>query len=273
MINSIIGKLDIERCKNEFQSRKPFKYLVIDNFLPIKKANNLLKSFPKIESEKWIVGYDKENNPIKFAKDNPFEKKLIAISDRNKFPSNHKKIFHFFNSQIFLNLIKDLTGINNLLIDTTGRHAGLRGMLEGSYQHIHSDAMIHPDTGLRKRLSVILYLNKEWDESMGGSLELWDDNMTNCADKIIPAFNRLVIFECTEKSYHGVPDIIKLKDINDMRKSLIMSYMSTSEPNDRKLGRKRAKFVARPTDLKDEKTEKLRQERTMVDQTNSHRFM
>ena len=144
-------------------------------------------------------------------------------------------------------------------------------MLKGSYQHVHSDAVIHQENGLHKRLSVILYLNKTWSEELGGCLELWDDEMTHCVHKILPKYNRLVIFECTEYSYHGVPETIKLKSEDDMRKSLIFSYMS--KPIKGNSGRKRAKFVARPTDSKDEEIEKLRIERALVGQENEHRFM
>lgn len=264
-------KINIASLREEFTSKKPFKYMVIDNFLPDNIAQELLAEFPNANSNLWNVGYDDSGQPVKLAKDNPFEKRMVAISDKNKFPESHRKIFQYFDSQEFLSLLRKITNIDNLLVDTTGRHAGLRGMLDGSHQHIHSDAIIHPQTGLRKRLSAILYLNKEWKKSMGGFLEIWNDNMTECIRKISPDYNRLVVFECTEKSYHGVPETIELEDKNTMRLSLIFSYMS--DPAGLKSSRKRAKFVARPTDSKDKEIERLREERESTDQENEHRFM
>jgi Rps23 Pro-64 3,4-dihydroxylase Tpa1-like proline 4-hydroxylase len=263
--------IDVNDSYEKFKTKKPFKYIVLDNFLLKDVIENISNEFPNIESKLWNVGYDKENNPIKYAKDNPFEKKMIAISDQTKFPEFHKKVFKYFDSENFLIFLKKVTGIHDLEIDITGRHAGLRGMLNGSYQHVHSDAVIHPETGLRKRLSVILYLNESWKEEMGGCLELWNDEMSRCIDKILPVHNRLVIFECTEKSYHGVPEAVNLSDEHSMRKSLIFSYMS--QPTKENSGRKRAKFVARPTDSKDEEIERLRKERALINQENEHRFM
>ena len=261
---------DINSASKEFELAKPFRHIIIDDFLDDFVVKRIFDEFPKLSSELWVVGHNK-NQPIKYAKDNPFEKKMVAISDKEKFPKHHKQLFEYFDSTVFLNFLKKLTGIKDLQIDETGRHAGIRGMLNESYQHVHSDAVIHPQTGLRKRLSVILYLNKFWDENMGGCLEIWDDNMTKCVHKILPKYNRLVIFECTEKSYHGVPEPIKIQSKDGMRKSLIFSYMS--QPTKNNSGRKRAKFVARPCDSKSEEIERLRKERACVNQENEHRFM
>lgn len=267
----ITSKINSKTTRSSFQKSQPFKHIIIDNFLPDNIANSILSQFPNIEDDAWTVGYDENNQPIKYSKDNPFERKMVAISDSTKFPSFHKHIFEYFDSDCFLDFLKDITGIKNLRVDTTGRHAGLRGMLNGSHQHVHSDATIHPETGLRKRLSVILYLNKSWSLEKGGFLEMWDDDMEKCVNKISPDFNRLVIFECTDKSFHGVPETIKLEDGSEMRKSLILSYMSDQDGSVEE--RKRALFVARPNDRKDKEMEDLRRERASIDQKNRHRFV
>ena len=77
--------------------------------------------------------------------------------------------------------------------------------------------------------------------------------MKKCVHKIEPIDNRLVLFQNTDKSYHGVPSV------NAERKSITWSIASklsaTSE-------RKKALFVKRPND--NQSIEDLGLERSLV---------
>ena len=42
-----------ESLKKEFHSKKPFKYLMFDNFFPTEIAEEILSSYPTIENGKW----------------------------------------------------------------------------------------------------------------------------------------------------------------------------------------------------------------------------
>ena len=53
---------------------------------------------------------------------------------------------------------------------------------------------------------MLIYLNKNWYTEFGGNLELWDDKMLKAVTSIEPIFNRCVIFNTDEKSYHGHPE-------------------------------------------------------------------
>ena len=48
--------------------------------------------------------------------------------------------------------------------------------------------------GLDRRINVLIYLNKDWKKQYKGCLELWDKEMKNCKQKILPSFNKMVIF-------------------------------------------------------------------------------
>ena len=113
-------------------------------------------------------------------------------------------------------------------------------MTEGSYQLIHSDARIHPHFNVEKKITFLCYLNKHWKEQDSGYLEIWDDNMSECVDKIAPLYNRAIFFENTATSYHGVPEV------NSYRKSFLLSYLSDSKKS--KETRRKALFVQRPNE-------------------------
>lgn len=82
---------------------------------------------------------------------------------------------------------------------------GLHELRNGGYLNVHADFNRHPKLKLDRRLNVLIYLNKDWISEYGGELQLWDKEMKNCEKKIIPIFNRMVIFSTTDFSYHGNP--------------------------------------------------------------------
>ena len=70
--------------------------------------------------------------------------------------------------------------------------------------------------------------------------------MKNCEKKVLPIFNRMVIFSTTDFSYHGNPNKVKVEE-NNSRKSIALYYYSNGRPNsERKLGLHSTIFRKRP---------------------------
>ena len=76
---------------------------------------------------------------------------------------------------------------------------------------------------------MIIYLNKDWEESYGGHLELWDKEMTKSLHRILPIFNRMVVFTTTDFAYHGHPEVLKCPE-GQSRKSLALFYYTNGRP-------------------------------------------
>src|SRR5690606_7951229 len=79
------------------------------------------------------------------------------------------------------------------------------------------------------RLNILIYLNKDWEESYGGHFELWDKDMKECQQKILPVFNRMAMFSTTSHSYHGHPNPLTCPD-DRSRKSIALYYYSNGRP-------------------------------------------
>ena len=94
---------------------------------------------------------------------------------------------------------------------------------------IHVDFCRHPETNLDRRLNLLLYLNKDWREEYGGHLELFDTDVESCQKKILPLFNRMVIFNTTDYTYHGHPDPLTCPQ-GLCRNSLALYYFSNGRP-------------------------------------------
>ena len=187
--------------------KEPFDAWIIDNFLTEESLDVIHQNWPSNDHPSWNATRSTING-----KKNILEQGMLSISNPYDIPSPIENIIMLFHSNRFASHISDITNVRNLVVEKTMNWSGLRVMLPNSKQLIHSDARINPVTGLRKEITCLLYLNKEYKkESHGGCLELWNDSMQNCVREIEPIDNRLVLFRNNDKSYHGVPAVKKRK--------------------------------------------------------------
>ena len=109
---------------------------------------------------------------------------------------------------------------------------GLHQSIKGAFLNVHIDYNFHPKTKHHRRLNVLIYMNKNWGDEYEGHLELWDINETrqNLLEKISPKFNRCVIFETNDVSFHGHPKPLNIPD-GMSRKSLATYYYTKTRPS------------------------------------------
>ena len=110
----------------------------------------------------------------------------------------------------------------------------------GGKLNTHLDYSIHPKLGLQRKLNLIVYLNSRWKENWGGSLGLWGNKSNKKPGRLIktvaPKFNRAILFDTTQNSWHGLPDPIKCPK-NEFRKSLAIYYLCKKTSNISKRGK------------------------------------
>jgi type IV secretory pathway TrbD component len=96
-------------------------------------------------------------------------------------------------------------------------------MHRGDHFNIHSDRSVAYETGLIRRLAMIVFLNKSWQATYGGQLELWNHDGITRAAAIEPLFNRIVMFEVAHPDYHGVPTPLSCP-ADRIRQSFLVCY-------------------------------------------------
>ena len=180
----------------------PFNYWILDNFLDVEDARQLSKEF---------IDYDNPTEEIIHYQGWIAEKKTCNKWDR--FPPLTYKVFTNLLSVDFISKLSDITGVTPLYPDI-GLHGG------GWHMHgqsgrlaVHLDYSIHPKLDLQRKLNLILYLEEDYDPAWGGSLQFWshDEKKKKPKDKvreIEPIFNRAVLFDTTQNSWHGFPEPI-----------------------------------------------------------------
>ena len=210
----------ITSFKVDFLRAKPFPSIIIKDFFQEKFLSNVLEEFPDLEKIEASQKY-RNQNEFKFAN-----------NDYDNFPSSIKKLIDFLNSKFFLIFLQNLTSIEEKLISDSELHGGgLHEIKQGGILKIHTDFNKHPKNNLDRRVNLLLYLNKNWKDSYGGHLELWDQHMKKCINKIKPEFNTMVIFNTNDFSNHGHPDSLKCPS-NFSRKSIATYYFSDGRPQD-----------------------------------------
>jgi len=215
----------------EYIGGKPFPHVVLDNFFDPNLVDAVLAEFPKPKAINWQ----------KF--DSGSEIKLASAAEASFGPVTRLFLYHL-NSVTFLEFLSRVSGIENLISDPHFEGGGLHQIVRGGKLGVHADFNKHRDYGLDRRLNLLLYLNKDWREEYGGHLELWDRDMSRCESKVLPVFNRMMIFGTTDFTYHGHPDPLQCPE-GITRKSLALYYFSNGRPAEEVSGEHSTLFRAR----------------------------
>lgn len=200
----------------EFTSAAPFPHVVIEDFLAPSFADELLASFPAFERGN-SVGDDGR----------PGGKSTL---DRIRGPA-YQRLDDAIKSPEFLRAIGELTGIEGLIYDPWYLGGGTHENRAGMSLDPHVDFNFHPSERWHRRLNLIVYLNPQWEAGWGGCLELFRDPYADArpARSVAPVFNRCVIFETSERSWHAFDPIRLPQECAGLTRRSIALYFYTKE--------------------------------------------
>jgi hypothetical protein len=210
-----LGELARQRG-SDYRQADPFPHFVEDGLFNTSILDRVLAEFEAMERGGW--NRSDATHERKWSTDDPrllgpFTSALIAQ----------------LNGGLFLGFLEELTGITGLVPDPYLRGGGLHEIRRGGLLGIHADFNMHPRLKLYRRLNLLVYLNKAWDESWGGALELWDREGRGAIRTIPPVFNRTVLFDTSNFSYHGHPHPLACPT-DRSRKSVALYYYSAECP-------------------------------------------
>lgn len=185
------GKIGAEFYER-YVAAEPFPHIVLDDFLAEQLADLCLSEFPQRPSAGAGYARQQENKKLEF-KPETLSPSLRAL-------------FYSFNSIPFVEFLENLTGIKGLIPDPYFAGAGLHEVANGGHLNIHADFNHHAPLNLERRINVLIYLNRDWKEEYGGCFEIWDRAMSRRCLRVVPQFNRCVIFNTSSTSFHGNPE-------------------------------------------------------------------
>lgn len=231
-----INLSELQKGLSGFKHQYPFHHCVIDNFFSPELAKQLESEFPDYHSDQWYVYL------------NPLENKK-ALNHWDTFPKQTYKVMSYLCSTQFIEKILK-NSLSIALYPDPGLHGGgwhIHG--ECGNLNPHLDYHIHPKLGMVRKLNLIIYLSQSLQpEQHGGHLGLWEhDHVANQPGKLLkeiaPVFNRAVLFDTTQNSWHGMSRPLSVP-LGTYRKSLAVYYVMPVREGD-KITRKRALFAPR----------------------------
>ncbi len=218
MINSDVISQAGEIQKS-FQEALPFRHVAIDGFLQPEACESLLRDFPIFDPSKAI------NEMGEVGGKSVYEE----VADISPF---YRQFYQYINSKEFLDAVSALTGIPDLIADASLFGGGTHENLDGQALDVHVDFNIDERRMLHRRLNLLVYLNKEWEEAWGGLIELHSDPRHPEVDEVkslLPLFNRCVIFETSEYSWHGFETIHLPEGRKQLSRKSFAIYLYTKD--------------------------------------------
>jgi Rps23 Pro-64 3,4-dihydroxylase Tpa1-like proline 4-hydroxylase len=194
----------------------PFPHIVFDSFLDPELLRAVLTEFDAMDRSSWH--YTERATERKY-----------STEDFQHFGPNTRAVFAQLNAAVFLAFLENLTGIAGLIPDPHLRGGGLHEIRRGGALGVHADFNFYSRLNLYRRLNLLIYLNENWQQEWGGDLELWDRSGKRRVQQISPIFNRAVIFDTSNFSYHGHPRPLQCPE-ERARKSLALYYYTVEAP-------------------------------------------
>ncbi len=206
--------------RHRFQSATPFRHAVVEGFFEPQFAEELLEHFPRFDPSR-------ARNEIYGG----VWGKAVNTNIRSIDPA-YAELYATIASQPFLDLIGELSGIPDLLLDPALFGGGTHENLHGQDLDPHVDFNYDEQKKLHRRLNLIVYLNKGWKAEWGGSIEIHSNPRRPAENRIQsyePLFNRAVFFETNEYSWHGFPRIELPEAERHRSRKSISIYLYTRE--------------------------------------------
>ena len=196
---------DTDEAAKTFREAMPYPHIVIDEYLPDSVAGAALEEVLDLPHDAWTW---------KTAGDGA----TISKGSINKFhalPEVVQNVILNLYGEDHLRRLRKLTGIENLTSDPNLLQpepyldgGGLHRIERGGRLGIHCDfntLKTHPH--YLRRVNLLLYLNREWRPEWKGWLQLHHDLVYQAKwVEHAPRFNRAVIFETSDHSWHGHPE-------------------------------------------------------------------
>lgn len=189
-----LKELILERLKGNIQSFEDgnFKYWVIDNLLPDDIAVKIARAFPEEEKLRQ--------------RDSLREYKRVGV-DFDSYDKLMEQITYVFHDSEIVKSIEDLTGFQQMIPDRELYAGGLSSMTNNSFLNPHLDNS-HDDSKSHYRvLNLLYYVSEDWKTENGGNLVLFPYGINEESVTVTSRFNRLVLMETHDKSYHGVSKV------------------------------------------------------------------
>lgn len=190
-LNEAKEDLEKEFCREHYI--KVARHFALDNLLPTEIAQRIYDDFPK-----------------------PKKMHLLSSAGKIKLKYCHLRdassLLQDINAAIqdprVVAVVEEITGVKQLVPDTSRFAGGISTLQKGYYLNPHLDNSHNVENKHQyKALNILYYVSPNWGAKNGGNYELWDEAVENHI--LVPSlFNRLLVMETNRSSWHAVNPVL-----------------------------------------------------------------
>ncbi len=193
-LSDLLNPIDADALRDEVRRSTPVRNFLIDNFLKEDFAQRVCDAFPSYEEAAAVGRSFRAVN----------EKGKVQVTDSSRFPEAIGELNRLLASAEFRELVSYALEIPNLLADDQLVGGGIHQTAARGHLDVHVDFNYLEDRQLHRRANILIFFNRGWKPEWGGEFELWDADVRVRHHAHLPIFNRCVVFETNEISFHGV---------------------------------------------------------------------
>jgi len=204
---------DAEKIREEFDRPREIKtrHAAIDDLLPESVAVEIREAFPDTRGMRLL---------------DSFRERKYTSKSLDKFSPILAEITMAFQQRNVLEAVAAITGTRDAVGDPLLYAGGISAMKKGHFLNPHIDNSHDYEQKNYRVLNLLYYCSPDWKPEFGGNLELWDESVTTPIE--IPSlFNRLVLMETNERSWHSVNEV----KVDSLRCCVSNYYFSPHSPN------------------------------------------
>ena len=167
------------------------RYTLVDDVLPLDLARRIYDAFPATGDMRLMSSFREQKYTSK------------ALERMN--PLMHDALFAFQAPEVIA-AVTAITGMRDMVGDPKLYAGGLSAMTRGQFLDPHIDNSHDGEGRLYRVLNLLYYVTPDWRAENGGNLELWDEAVRERVE-LHSKFNRLVLMETNQKSWHSVNQV------------------------------------------------------------------
>ena len=216
LVNHILETFpDTYQLQKQYRSHPDYSLLTIDNFIPRDLVTLMAQELDEI--------------PLEDCKH--FTRAGSCMYEFNKVDRTpvQDAVVHALHSSTFIKWLQEVT-------DTPDPHlvgAGYMKSFTGDSLKVHSDFNWNDELRLHRMLSVVIYLNEDWEEDWGGQLQFYDTKRKKVHTQVPVGPGNCVIWNYNNFAFHGYPEPMSCPQGVSRKGIRFFYYVSNAKHDDK----------------------------------------
>jgi len=208
--------------KSYKKESNPINHWVFDKFIDYEITSKLKEELNNL--------FDYRKDEFKF-----FDRNGSSMHEWYKYNQKDTPIAYnlisYLHSTEFVRWLEETTNLNGLIPDIHMHGAGYMRCGIGDSLKVHTDFNWNNDIKLNRVLTLVIYLNKNWQKEWNGDIQLWDKQNKECVKSYFPNWGNAVIWEYSELGFHGHPNPIDCPN-GEYRDGFRLFYYTSNSTNE-----------------------------------------